>query len=153
MDMENKGMMSSATDEWETPHDLFEKIDYVYGFDLDVCATAENAKCTTFFTKDDDGLALAWRQYGESAWMNPPYGKDIGKWCRKAASEAMNGVTTVALLPARTDTTWFHEWVAGIAEITFLRGRLKFGGCKNSAPFPSMIAVYRPHAELKGWRA
>ena len=151
MDMENKGMMSSATDEWETPQYFFDSLNERFHFDLDVCATKENTKCPTFFSKEDDGLSKNWREHGLSAWMNPPYGRDIGKWCRKAASETMNGVTTVALLPARTDTAWFHEWVAGIAEITFLRGRLKFGGCANSAPFPSMIAVYRCPLNLNGW--
>ena len=152
MDMENKGMMSSATDEWETPQDLFDRLNWIYDFDLDVCATNENKKCVYWYTKEDDGLSRDWRDDGRIAWMNPPYGREIGKWVEKAVVESRDSdMTVVCLLPARTDTAWFHDWVAGKAEITFLRGRLKFGGCKNCAPFPSMIAVYRPSINLNGW--
>jgi len=151
MDMSNKGMMTSATDEWETPQDLFDDLEKVYRFDLDVCATQMNAKCKKYYTKKDNGLIQEWFQDGRVAWMNPPYGREIGAWLQKACLAAVTGMTVVCLLPARTDTAWFHEYVAGTAEITFLRGRLKFGGCKNSAPFPSMIAVYRPYLHLDGW--
>lgn len=151
MDMTNKGMMSSATDEWETPQDLFDSLDALYRFDLDVCATNENAKCRTWYTKEMDGLLQHWFLEGRAAWMNPPYGRSIGAWMEKAYRESNKGMTVVCLLPARTDTAWFHDWVAEKAEVTFLRGRLKFGGCTNSAPFPSMIAVYRPSINLNGW--
>lgn len=151
MDMENKGMMSSATDEWETPQDLFDTLNERFHFDLDVCATNENAKCRTWYTKENNSLTKDWWRHGHTAWMNPPYGREIGKWVQKAFEETHFGMTVVCLLPARTDTAWFHDWVAWKAEVTFLRGRLKFGGCKNSAPFPSMIVVYRPSINLNGW--
>lgn len=126
---------SSKTDLWETPADLYRSIEAVYHPTLDVCATPDNAKCARYFTKDEDGLTQDWRGV---CWMNPPYGREIGKWVRKAAT---CGATVIALLPARTDTAWWHDYVMG-NEITFIRGRLKFGGGKNSAPFPSAIVVF-----------
>ena len=129
---------SSATCEWETPADLFDKLNDIYGFDMDVCATRENAKCAKFFTKDDDGLKQDWIG---CCWMNPPYGKEIKDWMKKAYEEAGKDATVVCLVPARTDTAWWHDY-AMKGKITFLRGRLKFGGCKNSAPFPSAIVVF-----------
>jgi phage N-6-adenine-methyltransferase len=150
--MINDGMMTSNSNEWETPQDLFDKLNAVFQFDLDVCATDENTKCGQWYTKEQDGLAHEWMDFeNKSAWMNPPYGSGITDWLKKAYSENLKGMTVVCLLPARTDTKWFHEWVVGKAEITFLQGRLKFGGCENSAPFPSMIAVYRPPLNLRGW--
>jgi phage N-6-adenine-methyltransferase len=135
---------SSKTDLWETPPDLFERINNVFHFDLDVCAVPSNAKCARYFTPADDGLAQEWAGI---CWMNPPYGREIGKWVRKASEAAQNGATVVALLPARTDTAWWHDYVMG-NEIVFLRGRLKFGGSKNSAPFPSAIVVFKPKMEV-----
>lgn len=128
---------SSKTSEWETPQNLFDELNEEFDFLLDVCATKENSKCENYFTKEDDGLSKDWRKYSMK-WMNPPYGREIGKWVKKA-SESGN---TVALLPARTDTKWFHDYIYNKAEIRFLKGRLKFGGSKNSAPFPSMIVVF-----------
>lgn len=152
MDMQNnRGMMTSETDEWSTPQDLFDEFDRVYGFELDVSATPENTKCGRFYTKDDDGLRQEWHSSSRVAWMNPPYGRTIGAWVEKAYRESQEGMTIVCLLPARTDTAWFHEWVAGKAELTFLRGRLKFGGHQSNAPFPSLVAVYRPKAKVPGW--
>ena len=110
-------------------------------FVLDACALPCNAKCESFFTPAQDGLRQDW---ASSTWCNPPYGREIGKWVRKARLEAERGNTVVCLLPARTDTRWFHDYVLDRAEIRFVRGRLKFGGSKNSAPFPSMVAVFRP---------
>lgn len=150
--MLNDGMMTSNSEEWETPRDLFDQLNAVFHFDLDVCATDKNAKCHIWFTKEMDGLKQKWFDYcTQIAWMNPPYGSGITDWIKKAYSESLDGMTVVCLLPSRTDTRWFHEWIVGKAEITFLQGRLKFGGCKNSAPFPSMIAVYRPPLNLRGW--
>lgn len=125
---------------WETPQDFFDKMNDEFGFTLDVCADAANAKCERYYDEATDGLAQ--RREGV-CWMNPPYGRQIGKWVKKAHDEALLGATVVCLLPARTDTKWFHEYILGKAEIRFIRGRLKFGGSKNSAPFPSMVAVYR----------
>ena len=133
----NTGMFSSESVEWETPQDLFDKLNNVFQFTLDVCATPENAKCSVYFTKEQDGLAQSWK--GHRCFMNPPYGRDIKQWVRAAAiSEAL----VVGLLPARTDTEWWHVWVAPYASVRFLRGRLKFGNAKTSAPFPSVIAVW-----------
>lgn len=133
----NEGMKSSATDEWYTPQTFFQKYDDIYHFDLDVCSTHDNAKCDHHFTKEDDGLEQSWG--GHVCWMNPPYGREIGKWVKKAAT---SGTTVVCLLPARTDTAWWHEWVIPHGKVEFIRGRLKFGGCKNSAPFPSAVVTF-----------
>jgi len=135
--MINPGMMSSNTDDWATPQDFFDKVNEEFHFELDVCASPENAKCDRYFTKEADGLAQEW---DATAWLNPPYGREIIKWVKKA-SEAK--VTVVGLLPARTDTKWFHENVLGKAEVRLIRGRLKFGNSKTSAPFPSLIAIWR----------
>lgn len=128
----------SESSEWETPQEFFDKIQSVYRLDIDVCATRENTKCVRWWDKKEDGLSKDWT--GIRAWMNPPYGREIGKWVEKAAMGEAEIV--VALLPARTDTRWFHEHIYGKAEIRFIKGRLKFGGHKNSAPFPSMLVIY-----------
>ena len=134
-------MFSSKTDLWETPQDLFEKYDAIYNFETDVCALPENAKCKRFFTPEMDGLKQEWTGV---CWCNPPYGRQIGKWVEKAVKSF---ATVVMLLPARTDTKWFHDWCLPYGKIEFLRGRLKFGGCYNSAPFPSMIVIFEVEKE------
>jgi phage N-6-adenine-methyltransferase len=113
-----------------------------FAFDVDVCALPENAKVGRYFTPQENGLAQEWRGV---CWMNPPYGRGIGAWVRKAYESAQDGATVVCLLPARTDTAWFHDYCQR-GEIRFLRGRLKFGGSKNSAPFPSMVVIFRRSA-------
>lgn len=133
-------MFSSKTDMWATPQDFWDALDHEFHFSCDVCATAENAKCATFYSPEQDGLKQEWQGV---CWCNPPYGSTIGNWVRKAYESSLHGATVVMLLPARTDTKWFHDFIHGKAEIRFVRGRLKFGGSKNSAPFPSMIAVFR----------
>jgi len=130
---------SSATDLWSTPIDFFNKYNEQYGFELDVCANAENAKCQRFFTKEDDGLSKEWSGI---CWMNPPYGREISKWMKKAYESSLAGATVVCLVPARTDTAWWHDYAIN-GEIEFIRGRLKFGGSKNSAPFPSAVVVFK----------
>ena len=142
--MINKGLFTSNTDMWATPQDLFDELDAEFHFELDVCATAENAKCKRYFTPEIDGLRQNWRG-GGTVFMNPPYGRNIGLWVHKAAT---CGATVVCLLPARTDTRWFHEYIYHKAEIRFLRGRLKFGDSKNSAPFPSMIVIFRENEKF-----
>lgn len=129
-------MFSSETDMWETPKRLFDELDKEFHFDLDVCAIPENAKCEQYFTPETDGLSQEWNG---TVWCNPPYGREIGKWVKKAAQ---SNCTVVMLLPARTDTKWFHDYIYRKAEIRFLKGRLKFGGSQNSAPFPSMVVVF-----------
>lgn len=144
--MNTEVMFSSKSDEWETPQNLFDELNKEFDFVLDVCATKENAKCEKYFTKEDNGLTKNWSLYGGCKWMNPPYGREIGEWVRKAFMwNRKQGVTIVCLLPARTDTKWFHDYIYKNpnVEIRFLKGRLKFGNSKNSAPFPSMIAIFR----------
>ncbi len=130
---------SSKTNEWATPQDFFDKINEEFKFTLDVAATPANAKCKRFITEDADSLQCSWDN--EIVWCNPPYGRTLKLWVKKA-SQTMGGVV-VMLIPARTDTSYFHDYIYGKAEIRFLRGRLKFGGSKNSAPFPSMLVVFR----------
>ncbi len=134
--MNKELMFSSKTDLWSTPQDLFDKYNEKYHFETDVCALPENAKCEKFFTPEIDGLKQEWTGV---CWCNPPYGRQIGKWVEKACNSA---ATVVMLLPARTDTKWFHDYCLQYGKIEFLLGRLKFGGCKNPAPFPSMIVVF-----------
>ncbi len=135
-------MFSSSTDLWATPQDFFDRLNAEFDFDIDVCASPENAKCDTYFTKEQDGLSQSW---GVTCWCNPPYGREVGKWVKKAYISSKNeGSTVVMLLPARTDTKWFHEYIYNQSEIRFIKGRLKFGGSANSAPFPSMVVVFRP---------
>jgi phage N-6-adenine-methyltransferase len=129
---------SSNTDLWATPIEFFNKYDEKFNFELDVCATHENAKCTKYFTIDDDGLSKEWSGI---CWMNPPYGREIIKWMEKAYKSSLNGATVVCLVPARTDTKWWHEYAIK-GDIEFIRGRLKFGGSKNSAPFPSAVVTF-----------
>ena len=136
--MNKELMFSSAKCEWETPQDLFDKLNQEFKFTLDVCALPENAKCDQFYTPEDDGLLQPWNGV---CWMNPPYGRTIRHWVEKAYTSSLMGATVVCLLPARTDTRWFHEYCQ-YGKITFIKGRLKFGGCKNNAPFPSMIVVF-----------
>lgn len=133
-------MFSSASEEWATPQDLFDRLNEKYSFNLDAASTDENAKCELHFTKEQDGLSKNWG--GCRVWLNPPYGRTIGAWIRKAYEEAQKPDTLVVmLLPARTDTAWFHDYCVK-GEIDFIRGRLKFGASRNSAPFPSMIVVF-----------
>lgn len=134
---------SSETDMWATPQHLFDQLNEQFRFETDVCATAENAKCAQFYTVEQNGLAQDWRGV---CWMNPPYGRTIGAWVKKAHDSAVqNGATVVCLVPARTDTKWWHEHCMH-GEITFIRGRLKFGNATNPAPFPSAVVVFRPTA-------
>lgn len=130
---------SSKTDLWATPQDLFDKLNAKYKFTLDVCAVAENTKCDVWFTPEIDGLAQNWGK--DICWMNPPYGRQIIQWMKKAYESSLCGATVVCLVPSRTDTRWWHEYAIK-GQIEFLRGRLKFGGHKDSAPFPSAIVVF-----------
>ena len=134
----NKVHFSSKTDLWSTPQAFFDKYDDIYGFTLDVCATKENAKCSSYFIKEQDGLNQKW--FGV-CWMNPPYGRGIKDWVKKAYESSLNGVTVVCLLPSRTDTSWWHDYCMK-GTIEFIRGRLKFGDSKNPAPFPSAIVIF-----------
>jgi phage N-6-adenine-methyltransferase len=141
--VKTEAMFSSATVEWETPPDVFAELDREFGpFTLDPCATSENAKAPRYFTWQEDGLQQSWA--GERVFMNPPYGREIGRWVAKAHTEAaFGGARVVCLLPARTDTGWWHDHVAQADVVRFIRGRLKFGRLgKRNAPFPSAIVVF-----------
>lgn len=136
--MNTEVMFSSVKDDWETPQDFFDELDREFHFDLDPAADDQNHKCYCYFTKEQNGLSHTWE--GRTVFLNPPYGKAIKYWVRKAYEESRKANTTVVMLiPARTDTAYFHDYIYGKAEIRFIRGRLKFGNSKNAAPFPSML--------------
>jgi phage N-6-adenine-methyltransferase len=167
-----KVMFSSQKDDWETPQELFDELNAKYGpFDLDICASDHNKKCSAYFDKEMNGLTLEWVttstffhdhefSYGGMAsiethpakcWMNPPYGREIGKWVKKAYEESQSGALVVCLLPSRTCTSWFHDYIynkPGV-EVHFIRGRIRFVGAKFLAPFPSMVVVFHPPKEAK----
>jgi len=130
---------SSKTDLWATPQEFFDKYNAIYNFTTDVCATKENAKCEKYYTLEDSAFNHNWVGV---CWMNPPYGRTIKEWMKKAYESSLNGGTVVCLVPARTDTAWWHDYAIK-GEIEFIRGRLKFGGQKNSAPFPSAVVIFK----------
>jgi len=140
MPSKNVHFMSRSV-EYETPDWLFRALQAEFGFTLDPACTHENAKCKKHFTKEQDGLRQDWA--GHSVFLNPPYGREIGKWVSKAHQSSLAGALVVCLLPARTDTRWWHDNVTR-GEIRFLRGCLRFGNATNSAPFPSAIVIFRP---------
>lgn len=136
-----KALYTSNTDEWATPQEFFDKLNDEFHFTLDPCALPTNAKCAKYYTPQDNGLSQNW---GGIVFCNPPYGRAIYDWVRKCSEESKKPNTTIiALIPARTDTRYFHEYIYNKArEVRFVRGRLKFGNSKNSAPFPSMVVVF-----------
>ena len=137
----NEGLFSSKDQTWETPQCLFDNLNNVFKFTLDVCATPETSKCDVYFTPEIDGLSQDWN--GNVCWMNPPYGREQIKWISKAQKESLSNTTVVCLIPARTDTRVWHDVIFPNARaVCFVRGRLKFGGSKSSAPFPSAIIVF-----------
>lgn len=139
--MVNSVLFTSNTDEWATPQAVFNDLDNEFNFDLDPCATDENHKTPRYYTAKDDGLAQNWG--GCKVFVNPPY-SNIAEWVKKAFYEGHKDNTLVVLLiPSRTDTRYFHDYILNRAEIRFIKGRLKFGNSKNSAPFPSMIVIFR----------
>lgn len=140
-----KTLFSRASDEWATPQDVYDKLDAEFHFTLDPCSTDRNHKCTLYYTQAENGLLQNWG--GQSVFCNPPY-SDIGAWVEKAYREAMQDNTVVVLLiPSRTDTKYFHDFIYHRSEIRFIRGRLKFGEAVHNAPFPSMVVIFRgPYA-------
>ena len=135
--MLNDSLFSSKDQTWETPQDLFDKLNSVFNFETDVCAVPETAKCNTYFTPEIDGLKQEWKGF---CWMNPPYGREQVKWIEKASKE---NATTVCLIPARPDTKVWQEIIFKKAKaVCFIKGRLKFGSSKDSAPFPSALIVF-----------
>lgn len=148
-------MRTESSDQWATPADIFGPLDDEFRFDLDVAASATNAKCASYFTEQDNRLWHRWAP--RRCWMNPPYGGETTRWVAKAAAEASDGALVVGLLPARTDTAWFHEHVlASGAEVRFVRGRVAFDlpgvRIRPRAPFPSLIVVWRPPTWIGGRR-
>ncbi len=135
---------SSASNEWATPQEFFNRLNQEFNFNLDPCATPESAKCPMFFTQEQNGLNRPWGGY--RVFMNPPYGREIGRWIEKAYTEAQAGALVVCLIPARTDTTYWHQFCMKAREIRFVRGRLKFrnGNKRDAAPFPSAVVVFAP---------
>lgn len=136
-------LYSSRSEEWPTPKTFFDGLDREFAFTLDPCASPSNAKCRLFFTPCEDGLTRSWGRH--RVFCNPPYGRTMSAWARKCWQACEGGALVVLLAHARTDTRWFHDWVYGKAqELRFVRGRLRFGDGRQSAPFPSLVAVFRP---------
>lgn len=147
----NKKKYSYKTDEWITPQHFYDKLNEEFHFTLDAAANHHNHKCPTYFTKEENGLKQSWE--GHTVWCNPPYGGrgTIEKWVKKAYNESLKGVTTVLLLPVRTDTKYWHEYCMK-GEIRFIQGRLKFeneehNSSNNSAPFASALIIFKPKKE------
>lgn len=148
----NNALLSSENMNWCTPQDFFDRLNEEFNFVLDAAATDKSAKCKRYYTPETDGLRSSWN-YGGAVFVNPPYGRNISKWVEKASKEAENGITVVMLIPARTDTSYFHDYIYNKAETRFIRGRLKFTdedgkpcldkkGKPTAAPFPSMIVIF-----------
>lgn len=136
----NRVVLSSDRMDWATPRAFFTAMHDEFAFDIDVCASPENACLPTYWTEQDDALSKSWN--GMSCWMNPPFGHGIGKWVKKAYTEATNGARVVCLLPSRTDTSWWHDYVRNAKEIRFIRGRMRFSGHAVNAPFPCAVVVF-----------
>ena len=141
----NAALLSSKKMDYCTPQRFLDALNQEFHFALDAAATAKSAKCQNFFTPETDGLKQSW-SLGGAVFCNPPYGRETGKWVRKAYEESQHGTTVVLLIPARTDTIYFHDYIYGKAEIRFIRGRLHFtdedGNEYDPAPFPSMVVIY-----------
>lgn len=139
--MKSNVVFSRKSDEWETPQAFYNELNKEFNFTLDPCATDNNHKCERYFTIEENGLNQNWG--GERVWCNPPY-SEIAKWCEKAFYETKQENTIVVMLiPSRTDTRYFHDYIYNRTEIRFVKGRLKFGDQTGSAPFPSMVVIFR----------
>ena len=135
------GTMSSIKEDWSTPKALFAALDGIFHFTLDPCSAEYNHLCDKYYTRDDSGLLHSWK--GERVFMNPPYGKDIPQWTEKALQETQGGgCLVVGLVPARTDTRWWHDTIQGKADVIFIKGRLKYGDGDQAAPFPSALVFW-----------
>ena len=137
-------LTSRKTVHWNTPRQLFDSLNREFGFQVDVCGTLDRTLCPVTFTLDRNGLGQKWAP--KACWCNPPYGPDLGHWMRKAFEESRRGATVVCLVPARTDTAWWHDY-AMRGEVRFIRGRLQFSESNHAAPFPSVVIVFRPPAK------
>ena len=141
----NNVVFTRQSDEWETPDTLFESLNTIFNFTLDAASSDDNFKLPKHYTINDDGLSKSWE--GERVFCNPPYSQ-VKKWVKKSYDERNKAEVIVLLIPARTDTKWFHDYVIGKSQIYFCKGRLKFKGAKYNAPFPSMLCVYRGGGEI-----
>lgn len=143
----NHILFSSSSDEWSTPVELFNELNNEFKFSLDPCCSIENKKCNKYYTIEDNGLLKSWK--GEKVFCNPPYSK-LNEWVEKCYREACNDNTLVCLLiPARTDTKYFHNFIYNRSEIRFIKKRLRFNGSSQNAPFPSMIVIFRgPYCDI-----
>jgi len=140
----NKVLHSSERMDWETPQAFFDMLDAEFHFGLDAAASKHNAKCKHYHTAAINGLHHGWGGYG-TVWLNPPYGREIGKWIKRAYTQSQHQdmcYPVVCLIPARTDTTYWHDYVMRAGEIRFIKGRLHFVGGKYPAPFPSAIVIF-----------
>jgi site-specific DNA-methyltransferase (adenine-specific) len=140
--MINTGLLTSASDNWATPNKLFNDLNKEFNFTLDPCADSTNKKCSKYFTISDNGLEQDWGT--NIVFMNPPYGRQIKNWMKKAYESSTKGATVVCLVPSRTDTKWWHDYAIN-GEIRFIKGRLKFGNAIHNAPFPSAIIIFKNH--------
>jgi phage N-6-adenine-methyltransferase len=139
--MKHVAAFMSEREDWATPQAFFDAMDERFGFTLDACAHELNAKCPTYYTEADDALTQPWDGV---VWCNPPYSRHIGRWVRKAYTESQQGSVVVMLIPARTDTAWWHNYVMKASEIVLVQGRLRFDNSADSAPFPSAVIIFDP---------
>jgi site-specific DNA-methyltransferase (adenine-specific) len=133
-------LFTSSKDDWRTPKWLFDQLDSEFHFNVDLCADDENHLCEEYYTIERDGMSADLT--GKRVFCNPPYGRtNTARWIEKCAESGAD--VAVMLIPARTDTAAFHEYIYGKAEVRFLRGRLRFSGSAHDAPFPSMLVIFR----------
>ena len=137
----NDQLFSSENHDWETPGDLFHAVNQEFKFDLDAAANESNAKLGSFISPTEDALSLDWSLKGKSIWLNPPYGRTIGKWLKKAYCESLKGCTVVVLTMVRSDTKWWQEWAMKAAEIRLIEGRVHFKRGQESGPSPAPSAL------------
>lgn len=144
--MINKALFTSNKEDWETPQDFYDRLNAKYHFEWDLAASDDNAKCDNYFTRDDNSLEQDWEGLSGNLFLNPPYGRELKLWVKKAATTGLKDKQNlVMLIPSRTDTSYWHDYIFNHAEIKFLRGRLKFqvdGVSGDSAPFPSAVVIY-----------
>lgn len=139
-----KPMVSSKSNEWETPQDFFDELNKEFNFTLDPCTNNHNHKCQKFFTIEDDGLKQDWSK--DIVFMNPPYGGHTGDWIKKAWEESQKGATVVCLIVSSTDRSYWHDYIFPYAkQIRFIRGRLRFGNAQSTAPFASAVVIFSPN--------
>lgn len=144
--MINKALFTSNKEDWETPQDFYDRLNAKYHFEWDLAASDDNAKCSCYFTRDDNSLEQDWEGLSGNLFLNPPYGRELKLWVKKAATTKLKDKQNIVMLiPSRTDTSYWHDYIFNHAEIKFLRGRLKFevdGISGDSAPFPSAVVIY-----------